>query len=126
MTVLKTSLFNYFLQTDMPPGGLQSFPLDETCVYYHHGGHNPVLVQQITNCNSQPQNIEASSPRHSSRSHRRMASAPHVPKRTVSRLTSLENNANLNNNSMTKHLHQSSPSRRNNLVAPASTGSSGN
>lgn len=42
-----------------------------------------------------------------------MASAPHVPKRTVSRLTSLENNVNLNNNgSSSSKLHQSSPSRR--------------
>ena len=46
-----------------------------------------------------------------SRSHRRMASAPHVPKRTVSKLTSMENNVNLNNNSTNVKQHQS-PSRR--------------
>ena len=56
------------------------------------------------------------------RSHRRMASAPHVPRRTVSRLTSnnsssTENsNVNLNNNNSVKlqnsNQHQSSPSRR--------------
>lgn len=87
-------------QPEVPPvGGHQSFPLDENSVYYH--GQNQHVGQEA------PRDPTASPSQ--SRSHRRMASAPHVPKRTVSRLTSLENNVNLNNNSKN---HQSSPSRR--------------
>ena len=98
-------------------GGLQSFPLDESSVYLHNQHHHHLHHAIQHNCNTAAAQAEATrdptaSPSQS-RSHRRNVSAPHVPKRTVSRLTSLENNVNLNNNNSTtvKH-HQSSPSRR--------------
>ena len=111
-------------------GGLQSFPLDESSVYLHNNQHHHHLhhaIQHNHNCNTAAAQAEATrdptANPSQSRSHRRNVSAPHVPKRTVSRLTSLENNVNLNNNNSTtvKH-HQSSPSRRVMTTPVASAG----
>ena len=135
-------LFSLWFQAEVTVGGLQSFPLDESSVYNYHSSHghhkhnhsNGQPPQQQSSSGGASPSPAASAANHKvsggvavqaeaskeslsnvsspSRSHRRMVSAPHVPKRTVSKLTSMENNAvNLNNNSTSVKQHQS-PSRR--------------